>query len=92
MLGGVGQQVAVLVNGAALDRQIITPERHKRGLVSPRTIDDHELWGFEATGVEIGEVRVDRGRRCGRVSRPIGPTPLCSHRPFGGKTAPHAVF
>jgi len=91
---------ALAVNGAAPDRQVVAPERHQSGVQPRRTIardrrlwrDDHELGALQPAGIEIVEVRVDRGRRCGRASRPHGAMPRYSRRPFGGKTAPHAVF
>ena len=62
MLGGVGQQVAMLVNGAALDGQVVAPERHQRGLQTWSTVDDHEFGTLQATAVEILEELTPR--RC----------------------------
>ena len=55
MLRGVRQQVAVLVNRAALDRQILTPKLGQRGFQSRRPVDDHELGPRQAAGIEIAE-------------------------------------
>ncbi len=54
-LRGVAQQVAVPVDGAALDRQILTPERGERGLKARRAVDDDELRPPETACVEVGQ-------------------------------------
>ena len=51
----MGEQVAVLVHGAALDRQFRPPERHERGLEPRRAVDDHELRPLQTPGIEVGE-------------------------------------
>jgi len=53
MLRSMGQQVALLVNGAALDRQVVTPERHERGFEPGCPINDHELGALKPSGVEV---------------------------------------
>jgi len=49
----MGQEVAVLVNRAALDRQALAPERHQCSLQSRGAVDDHEFGPLQAAGVEI---------------------------------------
>ena len=51
----MGQKVAMLVNGAALDGQVVTPERHERGLQAWGAIDDHELGLFQPALIQIIE-------------------------------------
>ena len=46
VLGSMAQKIAVLVNGAALDRQCLAPERDERGLQPRGTVDDDELGSF----------------------------------------------
>ena len=55
MAGRVAKQVAMLVNGAALNGQVVAPERHKRGFQPRRAIHDREFGPLKAAGVEIGE-------------------------------------
>ena len=52
---GMGQEVAVLVNRAALDRQLFAPQGNERGFQARGTIDDHELGSLSGRGVEIVE-------------------------------------
>ena len=51
----MGQEVAVLVNRAALNRQVLAPERHERGLQPWGAIDDHEFGPLQAAGIEVFE-------------------------------------
>ena len=39
VLGRMADEVAVLVHGAALDRQVLAPERGERGLEPRRAVD-----------------------------------------------------
>jgi hypothetical protein len=43
---GMGQEIAVFVNCAALDRQVLAPQRHEGGLEARSAVNDHELWSF----------------------------------------------
>ena len=54
-LWGVAEQVAVLVNGAALNGQILAPERHKRGFKAGGAVNDYEFGLPQAPRVQIGE-------------------------------------
>ena len=54
-IGSVGEQVAVLVNGAALDRQVLAPECDERGFETRRSIDDGEFRPLQAARIEIIE-------------------------------------
>lgn len=54
-LGRVAEQVSVLVNRAALNGQLLAPERHERGFQAGGTVDDHELRSFQAPCIQIGE-------------------------------------
>lgn len=53
MLRRIDQEVAVLVNRATLDLQVLAPQRHERGLETRGTVDDHELRSYNATLVEV---------------------------------------
>ena len=55
MAGRVADQVAVLVNGAALDGQVVAPERHQCRLEARCSIDDHEFGPLQPAGIGIGE-------------------------------------
>ena len=55
MLGGMSQQVAVLVDRAPLDGQIVAPERHDRHFQPRRAVDDHKLGTIEAALIQIFE-------------------------------------
>jgi len=66
----MGQEVAVLVNRAALDRQILAPQRHERGFQARGAVardarlwrDDHELRSFQAALVEVIQELAPGGR------------------------------
>jgi hypothetical protein len=60
-LGRVGQEVAMLVDRAALDRQAV-PHRGDRGLEPGRAVDDQELGPPQAAGNEIVEYRAPGGK------------------------------
>jgi hypothetical protein len=49
----MGQQIAMLVDGAALDRQIVAPERHERRFQTWRAIDDDKLGALQAALIQI---------------------------------------
>ena len=51
----MAEQVAVLVHGAALDRQLRAPQCGERGLEPGRTVDDDEVGALQAAGVEVVE-------------------------------------
>ena len=51
----VAEQVAVLVNRATLNGQILAPERHKCGLKAGSAVNDHELGPRQAPGVQVGK-------------------------------------
>jgi hypothetical protein len=51
----VGQQVAMLVNRAALDRQILAPQRYQCRLKPWCSVNDHELGPFQPALIEIIE-------------------------------------
>lgn len=51
----LAEQVSVLVNRAALNGQLLAPERHERGFQAGGTVDDHELRSFQAPCIQIGE-------------------------------------
>ena len=53
MLRRMGQEVAVFVNRAALDRQVLAPQRQERSLEARGAVDDHELWSFQAARIEV---------------------------------------
>lgn len=61
MLRGMGWQVAVLVNGAALDRQLVSPKRDERGLEPGCPVNDDELGPFQPARIEIVEELAPRG-------------------------------
>ena len=51
---GVGQEVALLVDGAALDRHVV-PQARERRLEAPAAVGDHQLRLGHATGQQIVE-------------------------------------
>jgi hypothetical protein len=51
VLGGVRQQVTVLVERAALDRQVVAPERHERSFQPRGTIDEYEFGPLQAAAL-----------------------------------------
>jgi hypothetical protein len=63
----------VLVNRAALDRQILAPERHERGLQPRGAIDDHEFGAFQPAGIKVIEELAPGGRALPAVRREKGP-------------------
>ena len=67
VLRRMAEQVAVLVHGAALDRQLGAPQRGKRGLEPRRAVDDDEVGPRQPAGVEVVEE--------------LAPGPRCSPRP-----------
>ena len=86
MAGHVAGQVAVLVNGAAPDRQRIAPQFHKRGFQPRRAVPDHEPGPPEATRIKISEKPAPRcGARAAHIhdgkqhlSRPSRRTPMAA--------------
>jgi len=97
MLGGMGQQVAMLVNRAALDRQFVAPQRQQRGFQTRRAIDDDKLGPLQAALIQIIEElspwsRPIRHQPDGSLRGSDPRSKTYSRHPFGGKTAPHAVF
>jgi len=54
-LRGMAEKVAMLVDRAALDGQVLAPERHERGFQPWGTVDNHELRPLQAARIEIGE-------------------------------------
>lgn len=55
MLRGVCQKVAVLMNRAALDRQILAPQPHERSFQPRGTINDHGFGPFQPARIKIIE-------------------------------------
>ena len=55
VLWGMARKVTVLVNGAALDRQGLAPERDQRGLQSGRAIDDDKFRLLQTACTPIAE-------------------------------------
>jgi len=55
VLGSVAQKIAVLVNRAALNRQVLTPQRDERSLQPRGTVDDYELGFLQAARIEVFE-------------------------------------
>jgi hypothetical protein len=55
VLRGMGRTVSVPVNPAAPDRQVVAPQRHKRGFQPRGAVDDHEFGPFQAPGIKIIE-------------------------------------
>ena len=89
--GRMAEKVVMLVHGAALDPEGLAPQRGQGGLEARGAVHDHELGPPEPAGIEIVEVRAERGRRCGRVSCPNGARPRRSRRPCSSrKAAPSA--
>lgn len=70
MLRGMGQKVTVLVNRAALDRQLLSPQPHERSLQPRGAINDHEFGPFQAAGVKIVEELAPRGSALMKPARP----------------------
>jgi hypothetical protein len=52
----VRQEVAVLVDRAVLDRQVLPPKCHKAGLQPRSAVDDHEFRSLQAAGIKIVEI------------------------------------
>jgi hypothetical protein len=69
VLGGMRQEVAVLVNRAALDRQVLAPQSHERGFQTRGAValearlwrDDHKFGPLQAACVQIVEELAPRG-------------------------------
>jgi len=55
VLGGMAKKVAVLVNGAALDRQILTPKGDQDGFQPGCAINKGELRPFQTAHIEIAK-------------------------------------
>ena len=51
----------MLVNGAALDRQLVSPQRDERGLEPGCPVNDDELGPFQGARIEIVEELAPRG-------------------------------
>ena len=51
VLGRMGEQVAVLMNRAALDRQLLAPQGHERGFQDRGAVHDDELGPRHTSGV-----------------------------------------
>ena len=60
MVGGVGEQVPVLVDGAALGRHL-RPQRRQRLLQAGGAVDDQELGRLQPAGDEVVEQRPPGG-------------------------------
>jgi len=54
-------QIAMVLDHAALDDQVLAPERDKCGIKTMGAVDDDELWPLQPARIEVGEVTVDRG-------------------------------
>lgn len=58
----MGQEVAVLMNRAALNRQLLAPERGQRSFQTQGAVHDHELGPLQAARIEVVEEMAPGGR------------------------------